>query len=324
MGPLHGAALLLAAVALPAPADAAGLSDGVGGPGGRAKMQHMPASDAAFTGGHGELKELSLTEARELLAKLLAVVRDKGTQQRLAEALQQAARDPRQEKMRKAFGAKIGPREKAELRMAAIGPVLEELTAPILAKEGGFKGGFMEAVLSIERAGQSHGDQRIERDMAYIRELATGEKYDPTGSIGKIREFDVLANGFAELDEGAMDDRMHEAEKLLNKLTVDGKLTKPLAKLYVDTMKQLAAGGDKGKGALEEEIVTVVSRVRGSEEVPKKERNKLMKRVNILSAFFSPKENGRIAQRILEKTKKQKPEPEEGEGDEDFQPDDEL
>jgi hypothetical protein len=78
------------------------------------------------------------------------------------------------------------PEQAAQARMMAIMPVLTQLTAQVTSQFQ-FEGGFMQAVMSIQKAATEAKDSELMQNLMPLKELVTGENPAKTKVWHKLR-----------------------------------------------------------------------------------------------------------------------------------------
>jgi hypothetical protein len=180
-------------------------------------------------------KDINIEQARTVLKAIIGVVKTEESGQRIQMAMQQL-----QQQMQQA-PPDMKPEQAAQARMAAIMPVLTQLTASVTSQFQ-FEGGFMQAVMSIQKAATEAKDSEVMQALMPLKELVTGE--NPARTKGRIPEMDKIVLDFAAKDEASQKAAIAEVEAAIE------KGAKPLAKFYLKTMTRIV---EKGIDAAEKE-----------------------------------------------------------------------
>jgi hypothetical protein len=215
-------------------------------------------------------KLISLDDARSALKDVVDAMKRPASSKQIQVALQQLAMHLNQESP--------DPKKVAEARYMALMPVLTRITQDVADKYG-FDQGFTQIVMSIQKAAADAKDASMMQALLPIRELVTGNNEARTQ--GRIPELDGLVSGFALLDAAGQEAALEKAKEAVKMLK-----GKPTAKFYVKTMKKIMKAG-KPHAELEGKRLIGLIKAGGISE---KRKKKMIKQVNILSAFFSPDE----------------------------------
>ena len=189
------------------------------------------------------------------------------------------------------------------MRIRALMEPLNAMTKSITQKYR-FNGGLFEAMESFSA---HRGDATVARLMAPIASLVSGR--NPMMEAGRIQSMDVFAQKFANATSVAAKRAvLKEAEDhVQSKLTTSGKLTKPLAKFYLETMRSVIKQGPQW---VEESANKLLAETGpdSQKKLSKKDTLKKIKRLNILGTFFTRSELEKIMKAKQAQMAKQKKE----------------
>lgn len=245
-------------------------------------------------------KEVSVKDAREALEGIISALESDQNIWSIQSALREAEKDRSMVGTMKDPNGKdlpnlgVGEKYRGNLRMQALGPVLEQITRPITEKYG--FSSFVEAMASIS---QHEEETDIAMALSPLRSLITGAP-PAHRTVGKIEEFGELALEFAT----AANDE--ERKKVINELVKPliakaqadadtkaeagkpGKLEQPLMKFYLKVMEKSL---EEGRVVYVAKQIERLAKLVQNDKTPKKQRSKFAKQINILSSFLTPNEH---------------------------------
>eukprot|EP00747_Dinoflagellata_sp_TGD_P098666 gnl/TRDRNA2_/TRDRNA2_167522_c0_seq10.p1 gnl/TRDRNA2_/TRDRNA2_167522_c0~~gnl/TRDRNA2_/TRDRNA2_167522_c0_seq10.p1 ORF type:complete len:350 (+),score=80.35 gnl/TRDRNA2_/TRDRNA2_167522_c0_seq10:77-1126(+) len=247
--------------------------DKAGGPTRMVPMDEMGGMDGIMGKGKGEPKQIDAKMARKVIKEFHSALT---SQEALAEF-----NEWRQRRGRKAA-------------KDIILTIAQKLTKGI-AEKYGFKGGFDEAMASVDAASRRKGDKKIRDALDDIAEAITGM---PSDKSKRIPELDKLADKFLDMGEAERKDAIAQAERVLDGLTVDGKLQVPSGTEYLDAMRGVV---EKGDIYIEDSIVAlsvIMREAAKGESEDQAEHEKRGVRLSVFSQFTRPKDYKRTNDRI--------------------------
>jgi hypothetical protein len=243
-------------------------------------------------------------EAKSALAKLVEEMERPESAKMIKVTLQQLSKQLKDKK--------IKPRQLAEARYTMLYPVLNRIAADVSRKYGfDPDDGFTSMLMSIQSAASEARDSTMMQMLLPIRDLVTGTDGNKDArEKGRIPELDPLVSGFALRDKESQEAVLKAVEDVIaNKLTKTTKKTKKkkkkassLAFFYVESMKSIMS---EPQGFLERELERISKLLQGG-GLSKKEETTSMKHVQILSAFFSPKEMQEMMAKMKQKAEQVK------------------
>eukprot|EP00747_Dinoflagellata_sp_TGD_P098670 gnl/TRDRNA2_/TRDRNA2_167522_c0_seq14.p1 gnl/TRDRNA2_/TRDRNA2_167522_c0~~gnl/TRDRNA2_/TRDRNA2_167522_c0_seq14.p1 ORF type:complete len:363 (+),score=85.93 gnl/TRDRNA2_/TRDRNA2_167522_c0_seq14:77-1165(+) len=260
--------------------------DKAGGPTRMVPMDEMGGMDGIMGKGKGEPKQIDAKMARKVIKEFHSALT---SQEALAEF-----NEWRQRRGRKAA-------------KDIILTIAQKLTKGI-AEKYGFKGGFDEAMASVDAAGRRNAKwQKIRDALDGIDELITGEA--PFRMLGRVPELDKLAEKFLDMGEAERKEAIAQAEQILVEqaekikdmegLPVEeGEHPVPSGTEYLDAMRGVV---DKGDKYIEDSIVAlsvIMREAAKGESEDQAEHEKRGVRLSVFSQFTRPKDYKRTNDRI--------------------------
>eukprot|EP00747_Dinoflagellata_sp_TGD_P098680 gnl/TRDRNA2_/TRDRNA2_167522_c0_seq7.p1 gnl/TRDRNA2_/TRDRNA2_167522_c0~~gnl/TRDRNA2_/TRDRNA2_167522_c0_seq7.p1 ORF type:complete len:286 (+),score=77.20 gnl/TRDRNA2_/TRDRNA2_167522_c0_seq7:29-859(+) len=232
-----------------------------------------------------EPKQIAVKTARKVMKEFRSVLTSEKALAEYDEARKAAPGEPAEDP------GVPGPSKAA---MDAILPIVHKLTKGISEKYG-FTGGFDEAMASVDAASRRKGDKKIRDALDDIAEAITGM---PSDKSKRIPELDKLADKFLDMGEAERKDAIAQAERVLDGLTVDGKLQVPSGTEYLDAMRGVV---EKGDIYIEDSIVAlsvIMREAAKGESEDQAEHEKRGVRLSVFSQFTRPKDYKRTNDRI--------------------------
>eukprot|EP00747_Dinoflagellata_sp_TGD_P098669 gnl/TRDRNA2_/TRDRNA2_167522_c0_seq13.p1 gnl/TRDRNA2_/TRDRNA2_167522_c0~~gnl/TRDRNA2_/TRDRNA2_167522_c0_seq13.p1 ORF type:complete len:286 (+),score=69.41 gnl/TRDRNA2_/TRDRNA2_167522_c0_seq13:29-859(+) len=232
-----------------------------------------------------EPKQIAVKTARKVMKEFRSVLTSEKALAEYDEARKAAPGEPAEDP------GVPGPSKAA---MDAILPIVHKLTKGISEKYG-FTGGFDEAMASVDAASRRKGDKKIRDALDDIAEAITGM---PSDKSKRIPELDKLADKFLDMGEAERKDAIAQAERVLDGLTVDGKLQVPSGTEYLDAMRGVV---EKGDIYIEDSIVAlsvIMREAAKGESEDQAEHEKRGVRLSVFSQFTRPKDYKRTNTRM--------------------------
>lgn len=170
-------------------------------------------------------------------------------------------------------------------------PLLNKLLRDLAYAKYGFKGGFQQAMVSVEQAARRKYHKELRRQLALLQGIL---KPDPSLDV-LVSSLVEIANTFLDMGEAERGEAVAKTKQILEGMKVDGQYTINGIGYYADVMTGVTS--ERGTTFVEESMLDLLE-VRRSDLLKEHEELIAQKRINILNEFLREEDYDSLQERL--------------------------